>query len=156
MKSVEFNERVKALEAFAAEKNTGAVILAATAALACELPKWGAAKIYQFRAEALGANGNFAAAVMNYSAAIKEMPDNFELYGGRGGMYCKMGNYQLAILDYDWAIELSPHAKIGYKNRAIAHRLNGDFLAAETDLASAAACAATAPKGSASSRKKRV
>lgn len=142
MKSIEFNECIKALELLSAAKKTGAVIVSATATLACELPKWGAAKIYQFRAHALGENGDCAAAIMDYSAAIKEMPDSPELHNGRGDIYRKMENYRQAIADYDEVIALRPNVGAGYTARARAHKLNGDAAAAESDLAEAARLAA--------------
>lgn len=142
MKSIEFNECIKALELLSAERKTGAVIVSATATLACDLPKWGAAKIYQFRAQALGENGDFAAAIMDYSAALREMPDNPELHNGRGDIYRKMENYRQAILDYDEVIALRPSKEAGYTNRAITHELAGDFAAAESDFSEAARLAA--------------
>lgn len=146
MKSIEFNECIKALELLSAERKTGAVIVSATATLACDLPKWGAAKIYQFRAQALGENGDFGAAIMDYSAAIKEMPDSPELHAGRGDIYRKMENYRQAILDCDEVIALRPNVGAGYTARARVHTLNGDTAAAESDLSEAARLAAVPAK----------
>lgn len=153
MKSIEFNECIKALELLSAERKTGAVIASATATLASELPKWGAAKIYQFRAQALGENGDCAAAIMDYSAALREMPDSPELHTGRGDIYRRMENYRQAIRDYDEVIALRPRAEAAYTARAIAHELAGDFAAAESDFAEAARLAAAPEVPRAASKK---
>jgi lipoprotein NlpI len=91
------------------------------------------ADAYLFRAEAnrsLGANEN---ALSDYTASIKLRPDYAGGYVGRGDLFAKMGEYQLAIKDYNSADEAgTKDARVAYA-RAWAYLYVGDASAAQRD-----------------------
>jgi tetratricopeptide (TPR) repeat protein len=53
-------------------------------------------------------------------------PGNAEAYRNRGNAYFKLGQYQLAIEDYNKAITLKPDYTGAYKNRAVVYLTQGN------------------------------
>ena len=56
-----------------------------------------------------------------------------EIYNNRGVSYNDLGQHELAISDYDKALELNPNYADAYNNRGLAHALLGNFQQAIAD-----------------------
>ena len=56
--------------------------------------------------------------IEDFNTAIGNDPMNASLYQGRGGLYSKQGDYELAIADYDQSISLDPEHANAYNGRA--------------------------------------
>jgi tetratricopeptide (TPR) repeat protein len=82
------------------------------------------------RGHALCDEGDFEAAVANYSKALQLRPDNAQAWFGHGNMSAAMGQFEIAITSYDKATELEPNDYQAWNNRGYAlHRL-GQYEAA--------------------------
>lgn len=81
------------------------------------------------------AHGDIAAAIRDYSAALKLRPDYPEALFGRASAYFDSGDYSAAIAEFTTVIHLGTYrlaAAHGYRGQA-RHR-NGEFYAALADL----------------------
>ena len=54
-------------------------------------------------------------------------------YNNRGAAYAVLGQYQLAIEDYDKAIQLDPEDAMAYYNRGVAYKELGRYHRAIED-----------------------
>ncbi len=52
--------------------------------------------------------GQFEDTILDFSTTITMNPDNPSYYKNRGLVYYKIQNYDLALLDYDKALSISP------------------------------------------------
>lgn len=91
------------------------------------------------RARAHRAKGDNAAALADYTSAIKTMPDFAIAYQNRGVVYNAMGDRQRAIADYTKAIQLQPNLAVAYNNRGVALNASGNAQAALQDFTKAIA-----------------
>jgi tetratricopeptide (TPR) repeat protein len=66
-------------------------------------------------------------------------PDCAVLYNNRGQAYLRKSDFDLALADYNEALELDPQLAAGYFNRAFAHLALGQPEAACGDLEQALA-----------------
>ena len=74
-----------------------------------------------------------------FTSAIESLPQQaeastnpWEAYVWRGNVYSWLGEYDLAISDYDHCLELYPHRE-GFFNRGVAYWYKGDYDAAIAD-----------------------
>ena len=59
--------------------------------------------------------------------AIDAVPNHFKAHFNRGFAYDKIGEYDLAILDYTIALEIDPKNAYAYYNRGISLDRKNDF-----------------------------
>ncbi|MBL8207911.1 MAG: DUF3421 domain-containing protein [Blastocatellia bacterium] len=78
-------------------------------------------------------NKQYAAAVANYSQAIKLNPNSFALWFNRGQAYYYLGNLDLAIVDYTQALKLNPTYMDALFQRGLAYNRKGNQDAAIAD-----------------------
>lgn len=85
------------------------------------------AEAYNKRAAAYKASGRFTDAFADYTAAIKLDSGSYEFnstlhfanaYFGRGNVQYQLGNYELAVADYDSALALEPNHPLAMLNKA--------------------------------------
>lgn len=62
-------------------------------------------------------NGNFEAAIENYTQALESDPGSAEAYFKRAGCKRNMGKLEEAIADFDKVVEIAPDIPIAYLNR---------------------------------------
>ena len=60
-------------------------------------------------------------------------PNYADTHNERGNTYCKAGDYERAIQDYNKAIALDPNHASAYNNRGIAYYKKGDYEQAIID-----------------------
>jgi tetratricopeptide (TPR) repeat protein len=97
---------------------------------------------YESKAEILTKLENYAGAIDCLCKAIdiriaKKETDTFffrNAYSNRGNAYFKLGNYQLALADYDKAIELDPETSYLYSRRSNAHLALKNYHQALSDI----------------------
>jgi tetratricopeptide (TPR) repeat protein len=82
---------------------------------------------------------------INLSAAIDVTDDYIspnatltDAYYNRGIVFCKLGNYQQAIKDFNKSIELEPDNAEAYHNRGVAYSMIGNYQQAIADFKIAA------------------
>lgn len=68
-----------------------------------------------------------------YDRTLRFAPDSASIYYGRGLLYDKQGDYDLAIADYDRAIRIKPDYVDAYNNRGIVYDKKGDYTQAIAD-----------------------
>ncbi len=93
---------------------------------------------YSLRALAYHRSGDLAAALADYTQAIKIQPRSAFYYAMRASVYEEQQDYQLAIVDYGQAIRLQPQAAIYYYQRGLAKAKIGNVKGAIQDLEVAA------------------
>ncbi len=91
-----------------------------------------------FRGIAYALRGNYDEAMADFSYAIDHTidhaPEHARFYIGRGNVSFWQGRVDLAIADYDRAIERDPNNSIAYYNRGIAFALGGNQSQAIVDF----------------------
>jgi len=93
---------------------------------------------YAKKGNILHISHDYQGTVDAFSESIKLNPKMPEAYLGRGSAYWKMGHYQLAIKDYDKAIELdSTNVWLAYLARAAVYADMKDFTQAINDFTKA-------------------
>ena len=65
--------------------------------------------------------GEYELAIEAFNEAIRDNPEFFDAYNGRGIAYSNIGEYQHAIEDFNTAIRLQPEIAIYYSNRGLAY-----------------------------------
>jgi tetratricopeptide (TPR) repeat protein len=80
---------------------------------------------YESRAEARFANGEFAAAVADYTRAIELGGESGYLYAGRAEAHFANGDFPAAVADYTRAIELGDESASNYLGRGKAYAQKG-------------------------------
>lgn len=83
--------------------------------------------------------GNYAAAVDEYSKALQYDPQHFKSLFNRGFAYDKLGHFPAAIQDYTQAIDINPDYAFCFYNRGISYDHLGDLKAALQDFSRAIA-----------------
>lgn len=73
-------------------------------------------------------------AVERFTEAIQEAPDNSSAYVNRGNIYVQLGQYDLAIADYNAALHIVPWAVDTVKNRGLAYESQGKLCEALADF----------------------
>lgn len=76
------------------------------------------------RGHALCDEGNYEAAIANYSKALELKPEDAQAWFGHGNMSAALGQFEVAVASYDKAAELQPDDYQAWNNRGYAlHRL---------------------------------
>jgi tetratricopeptide (TPR) repeat protein len=76
------------------------------------------------RGHALCDEGNYEAAIANYSKALELQPEDAQAWFGHGNMSAALGQFEVAVASYDKSIELQPDDYQAWNNRGYAlHRL---------------------------------
>ncbi len=88
------------------------------------------AEFYHLRGFAHRKNGNYYAAISDYTKAIELNPKHFKAYFNRGFSYDKLGQYEQAIENYTKALEIDPSNAYTYYNRGISYDRLNNFEAA--------------------------
>ncbi|KAL0021276.1 hypothetical protein WJX79_005975 [Trebouxia sp. C0005] len=78
--------------------------------------------------------GNFAAAIEEYSQAIALDPQHFKALFNRGFSWDKVGEYERAVEDYTQALQVDPQNSYAYYNRGITRDRSGDYEGAIADF----------------------
>ena len=78
-------------------------------------------------------NGRFEESISPLTEAIQINPET-ESYLNRGNAYVSLGNYKLAISDFDRAIEINPNYAKAYFNRGLAYNILGKYNQAIEDF----------------------
>ena len=91
------------------------------------------AETYFFRGNAKYELGQYAAAISNYTQAIRLKPDSADAYNNRGNAKEGLKEYAAAISDYDTAIRLKPDDANAYVYRGLAKRDLKQYEAAIAD-----------------------
>lgn len=81
--------------------------------------------------------GNYTAAVLEYTLALAADPRHFKSLFNRGFAYDKLGEYEAAIKDYSTAIEVNPDYAFCYYNRGITYDHMMDLQQACRDFSKA-------------------
>jgi len=89
---------------------------------------------YFDRAISLDLYGDKAGAVAAYSEDLKRNPEHAEALQGRGNAYAALGQYDLAIDDFDKSIQLQPKNWNAFGDRGRIYLKLGKFDAAIEDL----------------------
>ena len=79
------------------------------------------------RAKKKHADGDYEAAIADYTESIKLAPDSAAAYKGRGDAKYDSGDFEGAIPDFDKAIELEPNDAETFNWRGIAKCESGDL-----------------------------
>ncbi|MEM7162640.1 MAG: tetratricopeptide repeat protein [Bacteroidota bacterium] len=87
---------------------------------------WSMANIYSNE-------GDFEKAILNYDKAI-HIENSPEIINGRGFVYLKMKNYEMALQDFNETIELDQKNAYAFNNRGLVHLRWGNIFEAEKDL----------------------
>jgi tetratricopeptide (TPR) repeat protein len=100
--------------------------------------------IYTEKGDTEKAKENYDKAVELYSGQIESTPDSYGAYSDRGLCYLGLGEYDLAISDFEKVIELEPNSVDthsgknlyveGHKNLGIAYSASGDKGKARENL----------------------
>ncbi len=80
---------------------------------------------------------DYAGAIVDYTIAIKSVPDYASAYNNRGIAYSDLGEYNTAISDFTSAIRLDPDDAGAYNNRGNAYLSLGDNNTAIADYTTA-------------------
>ncbi len=91
------------------------------------------ANTYYNRALKLSQNGDYEAALLRYSTAIRLKPNFPHAYNNRGLVYRKLGRFEDAISNYNVAIAKAPNYANAYNNRGYANRKLKRYKAAIAD-----------------------
>jgi len=78
-------------------------------------------------------NGEYEAAIAEFSAAIDLYSKNEDAYAFRGTSYSNMGEWDKAISDFTKAIKLTPKV-YSYMRRGFAYFMAEDYVKARKDL----------------------
>jgi len=78
-------------------------------------------------------NGDFDAAITDYTEAIRLNPEYADAYFNRGVSHRKIGDFDAAITDYSESLRLNPEDAEAYHNRGVSHEQMGNRAEAETD-----------------------
>lgn len=93
-------------------------------------------EMWMNQGNSLAAAGQYRDAAQIYSMIITQYPNNDNVsiaLGNRGNMHLRLGNYALAINDYNRSLSLNTDADI-LINRAIAYSLQKEFSLALNDI----------------------
>jgi tetratricopeptide (TPR) repeat protein len=71
------------------------------------------------RGHALCDEGNYEAAIANYSKALELRPEDAQAWFGHGNMSAALGQFDVAVASYDKATELQPDDYQAWNNRAV-------------------------------------
>jgi tetratricopeptide (TPR) repeat protein len=93
-----------------------------------------AAQAHHQRGRELSARGDFQAAVVELTEALKLKPDFPLALNARGFAYLQLKAYKQAIADLDEAVRLEGGYSNAYFNRSAARRALGDVAGAAADL----------------------
>ncbi len=93
---------------------------------------------YNTRGNAYYKLDNYDAAIADYSAALKIIPNNDGVLINRGNAYHQQGKYNSAIADYSDAIKIDPRSHLALVNRGNSNRRKGDLEHARQDFEAAA------------------
>jgi len=91
------------------------------------------ANTYFNRGLKLAKSGDWEAAILRYTVAIRLKPGFAHAFNNRGLVYRKLGQYDEAISNYSAAIRHDPAYANAYNNRGFAFRKTGKFEAAIRD-----------------------
>jgi tetratricopeptide (TPR) repeat protein len=89
------------------------------------------------RGDALAADGDFPAAIEQYSIAIGHDPTSERAFTSRASIYRQLEDYPSALMDYDEALRLNAKSAPAYYHRGLTHVSLGDYEAAIEDMSSA-------------------
>lgn len=120
----------KARKAYAAEDYTTALAHADSAITLDSSVPGG----YKFRGDIKQRQENLHGAIIDYTKAEKQDPNDARLYVSRGAVYITEGRLKEGIKDCDKAIKLAPNDPDPFYNRACAHYLGRNNEAALRDL----------------------
>jgi len=93
-------------------------------------PEWA---VYQQRADASVARGDYEAAVVEYGKAIELRPTLSDAFLSRGLIYLNKNWLDMAIADFSKAAELNPKDAAAFANRGQAWEKKGDVQKAKAD-----------------------
>jgi len=91
------------------------------------------AAVYNNRGNAYSELNQMAAAIKEYSKAIKLDPNDVEAYYNRGNVCRKLKRYTRAVKEYSKAIKLDPKCAIAYVNRGMVYRILSQYKEAFKD-----------------------
>lgn len=83
--------------------------------------------------------GNFLAAIENYTYALQIEPNHFKALFNRGFSHDKIGDYDAAIADYTAALRVKPGNAFAHYNRGISWDRKGEYQSAIDDFTMAIA-----------------
>jgi Tfp pilus assembly protein PilF len=89
------------------------------------------------RATAEFSQGNYAAAIADFSAFIQLVPNSEPAYYNRGVTYFRQGNYAAALADLNTALRMNPNDALAYSARGMIYGSQGNYAAALADFNSA-------------------
>ncbi|MDR2170803.1 MAG: tetratricopeptide repeat protein [Planctomycetaceae bacterium] len=94
-------------------------------------------QVYLYRAYAWFKRGEYEIAIMDINAAIRETPDNADLYKARGQMRSELTQYGKAIRDFTIALELAPKDATILHERSVAYEKESNWKNALQDIETA-------------------
>ena len=97
-------------------------------------PRLGSGFEYFLRGLSHSSNGDYDAAIADFTEAIRLQPNDHSNYSTRGNAYVNKGDYDRAIADYTQAIRLAPNNATYYGNRGNAYNRKGEYPQARADV----------------------
>ena len=97
---------------------------------------WGSESYYE-KAEAQYSDGNYKAAIINYTKAIEMDPNDYMAFSNRGLTKYNLKDYAGAIADLTKAIDIEPNTSFNYNNRGLAKENLKDYAGAIKDFTKA-------------------
>jgi tetratricopeptide (TPR) repeat protein len=82
-------------------------------------------------------NGDYNAAITEFTEAIRLNPNYITAYAARADVYREKRKYDAVIKDCNKAVKLDPNAALAYSIRGLAYQDKGDYDAAFRDITEA-------------------
>jgi tetratricopeptide (TPR) repeat protein len=92
------------------------------------------AEVLNMRGNALREQGDWAAAIEQYTLALEVQTDYAIAYNNRGWAQFNLGDYEAALSDYNAAISADPMLAYAYNNRGLLYQFQQNLALAASDF----------------------
>jgi tetratricopeptide (TPR) repeat protein len=86
-----------------------------------------------FSAKTKYKSGDYQGAIVSYTTAIQQQPNDALAFCCRGVAYYRLGDGKRAMSDYNQSIKIDPNLAIAYYRRGFLHYVTKDYLSAIAD-----------------------
>jgi tetratricopeptide (TPR) repeat protein len=98
------------------------------------IDEFDAAEGYEGRGQSHLGDGDYEAAIADFTLALENGDVSADIYYNRGQAYARLSQWEQAIADYDAAVELDAEYVDAYYRQGIAHIQSGDIESALEDF----------------------